>query len=228
MQITELKIFSADIAAQKKFYTQVLDFQLKKETSQSISLKIGHSILTIEKGKTNPAYHFAFNIPSNQAKEALYWLQKRVKILKNEQEEIIYFDAWQAEAIYFYDADQNLVEFIARKTLKKPSLKKFSRDSVLAISEIGLVCTELQKEFDILNLCTKFEIYSGNFERFCAIGNEEGLIVGINKNKKDYWFPTNEKAHIADFELKVIQNQKYFKITYLQHHFKIIGLEPNY
>ena len=115
MQIKKLKIFTTKILEQIRFYSEVLNLEVLSQTEDSISFKIGRSILEIEKAPKSTPYHFAINIPSNQENEALAWLINRVDILKYGNNEIQTFDAWNAKAIYFYDKDKNIVEFIARK-----------------------------------------------------------------------------------------------------------------
>ena len=41
-------------------------------------------------------------------------------------------------------------------------------------------------------------IYDGTLQRFAAIGDEEGLFIIVNHNKK--WMPTNDLAQLIDFE----------------------------
>jgi len=204
MQIKELKIYSPNIKAQADFYSKLLSLTIIKENSNFVSLQIGKSILKIEYSAESTPYHFAINIPANKDIEALEWLKERVAILKDETNEIQDFDFWNAKAIYFYDEDQNIVELIARNNLQNNTVNKFDSDSFLEISEIGLPTLDIEKEFKTLNKLTGIEVYDGGFERFCAIGDENGLFICINKEKKD-WFPTNEKAYSSDFEIQFIE-----------------------
>jgi hypothetical protein len=47
----------------------------------------------------------------------------------------------------------------------------------------------------------KIPIFDGDFSSFCALGNDEGLFILIDKNKKK-WFPTNDVAHASDIIVK--------------------------
>jgi catechol-2,3-dioxygenase len=88
-------------------------------------------------------YHFAFNIPSNQVESALEWLNKKVDIILDaDKQSITQFEDWNAQAIYFYDNNGNILEFIARHDLKDNSSEDFSRNLIRCISEIGLVSDE--------------------------------------------------------------------------------------
>src|SRR6202008_3247898 len=108
---------SKNIAAQKAFYSDVLDFLVIETAENSIDIRIGDSTLCFVQFDNATPYHFAINIPSNKEHESLHWLKQRVEILKHENDELIDFPNWNAKAMYFYDADKNIVEFIARKNL---------------------------------------------------------------------------------------------------------------
>lgn len=213
MQIKKLKIFTQKLPEQSEFYSDILGLNIIDQSENSVSFKIGKSILKIEYQQNFTPYHFAINIPSDKEVEALNWLKARVEILKDGDNEIQDFDFWNAKAIYFYDKDNNIVELIARKNLNNQSEKEFDQNSFLEISEIGLPTINIEKEFKILNTNFGLEIYDGSFERFCAIGNENGLFICINKNVKD-WFPTNDKAYSSDFVVIIDENEKEYKIEY--------------
>lgn len=220
MRIEELKIYSSNLAAQRIFYTDVLNFEIVKETKNSISLKIGKSLLTIEERSQSTPYHFAINIPANQEIKALQWLKTRVDIVKNGDNEVHDFDFWNAKAIYFYDADNNIVEFIARKNLDNSSNITFNQNSLLEISEIGIPTSDIEEKFKALNEGLGLEIFSGSFERFCAIGEETGLFICINKEEKD-WYPKDDKAFSSDFSVVYSINSMKYSIEFYQEKLKI-------
>ena len=213
MQIKELKIYSSKIKDQAEFYSKVLGLNIISFSEENVSLELGKSILSIEfKPETTP-YHFAVNIPANKEVEALEWLKSRVEILKDGVNEIQDFDFWNAKAIYFYDRDENIVELIARKKLKNSSSQKFDVTQLLEISEIGVPTLDIEKEYEHLKSITGIEIFDGGFERFCAIGDENGLFICINKKIKD-WFPTNDKAFSSEFKIKLVEKEKEYLLSY--------------
>ncbi|MFT4696918.1 MAG: catechol-2,3-dioxygenase [Flavobacteriaceae bacterium] len=115
--------------------------------------------------------------------------------------------------MYFYDEDQNLVELIARKNIQNSSDKIFDSNSFLEISEIGLPTLDIEKQFNILNKLMGIEVFDGGFEHFCAIGDENGLFICINKEKKD-WFPINEETYSSDFEIQFIEKSKEYHFQF--------------
>ncbi len=69
---------------------------------------------------------FAFNIPENQFREAKAWLASRVEIARPNGSDEIFYDDWNAHAVYFPDPGGNLVEFIARHNLPDRSEREFN------------------------------------------------------------------------------------------------------
>ena len=214
MEIKELILFTNNIDKQKNFYSKIIELEeIKSFSHDEISFKIGNSVLKFIKRDQITPYHFAINICSNQEQEALLWLKERVSILKDEENEIINFESWNAKAIYFYDEDKNIIEFIARKNLESTSHEAFSPISLLEISEVGLPTVSIEEIYRKLNKYMGLSIYSGSFDEFCAIGDENGLIICVDQVKKN-WFPSNDKAFPSEFNSEIISNNNTFIITY--------------
>ena len=216
MKIKELILFTNNLEKQLEFYTNVLELELVKKTTKSFSLKAGESVLTFKLRENFTPYHVAFNIPTNKENEALNWLNKRVDIVPFEDNELIEFEHWNAKAMYFYDADKNILEFISRKNLRIESGEPFSSKSILNISEIGIGTNDIKTIFDSINTINtintikSINVYDGNLERFCAIGNEEGLFILVNNSIKK-WFPTDDEIYLSDFIIKGDYNFEYKK-----------------
>lgn len=210
MKIQELILFSPNIAKQRQFYKSVLGLELIVDTPETISFKLRQSILTFKyKSESNPA-HFAFNIPSNAIYDALKWLRPKVETLDCEGKVIANFEGWNAKALYFYDADRNLVEFIAREAIDIESDVAFSSFYILSISEIGIPTTHIKAIYEQLNTMRPIPIFDGSFERFCAIGDHEGLFIVVHKHKKE-WYPTMEPILDTEFILKGDYNFEFSK-----------------
>lgn len=213
MKIKTLKILTSNLANQIDFYTNTIGLKLISESAFEAKLQVGTTILILKQTTHFQPYHFAINIPANQAAAALTWLSSRVEILKDGTSEIQQFKKWNAEAIYFYDKDQNIVELIARKTLNIQSAEIFSPKSLLSISEIGAPVDDLPAIFESLQSIVSIPIYDGSLERFCAIGDENGLFIFINKTIKD-WFPTGEKAYSAPFEIVLEERGEEYRLGF--------------
>ena len=214
MKIKKLILFTSQLTKQIHFYHKTLGFSLLDKGIDYAEFTTGDSILRFEKRSVSTPYHFAFNIPSNQIQNSANWLRERRQIIPDEGLEVIPFDFWNAEAVYFYDADNNIVEFIARKNLKVESKEKFSPQSILNISEIGVPVNDIRPIFNHLNIELSLEIYSGNVERFSAIGDEEGLFIVINKIKKKTWYPTNDSPTSSDFNAIIQSGDKHYNVQF--------------
>lgn len=201
MKIEYLKIYTSRLKEQKDFYQHVLNLPLRKEDETTFHVQVGYSVLEFHKSEEATPYHFAIHISAGQEVQALEWLRKRVDILKLDQEEIVDFPNWNAKSLYFYDADKNIVEFISRSNFFLPDSPEFSENSIKGISEIGMATEDVEEKFRFLN--TEFGIskFSGDYERFCAAGDDEGLFIIINKEMKD-WIPTGDPAFASAFEVE--------------------------
>ncbi|WKK67068.1 VOC family protein [Lutimonas zeaxanthinifaciens] len=214
MKIKELKIRTPNLERQILFYSDKIGLELLFRSEYEAVFLVGKSKLKLVKSKESLPYHFAINIPFNKENEALKWLKERVEILRDGKNEIQDFRFWNAKAMYFYDLDKNIVEFIARRNLKNESQADFDVASLLEISEIGMPVNDIGVAFNKLNEISNLEQFDGGLERFCAIGDENGLFICINKNKKD-WYPTGDKAHSSEFEIEFEHNNREFAVKFI-------------
>lgn len=200
MIVEKLTLQSHNFLRQYQFYVETLGFELLEQTENSFSVKAGNSTLVFKKSATKCYYHFAFNIPAFQILDALDWMQQRVDILKYQGDLIVDFPNWNAKAFYFFDADNNIVEFIDRRNLDAATGKAFSIENLLEISEVGLPVNNILQTFQSLNKQTAIEKYSGDLTTFCSAGDEHGLFIIVDQNNKN-WLPTDLPARAYPFEL---------------------------
>ena len=205
MKIKELKLYSGHLIEQKEFYVSLFGLELINESASSFTVKVGDTLLSLIKSDDNPCYHFAINIPSNQILESAKWLSERIDILPFRNEEIVNFPNWNAKSIYFYDADKNIVEFIARRNLNMNSNNSFSGESLLHVSEIGVPTSNVPMLYKQLNEEYGLEKYDCDLKRFCAVGNEYGLFIVVNYKLKK-WLPAMDEALPFPFEIHFDNN----------------------
>ena len=91
--------------------------------------------------------------------------------------DIVYFSHWDAHAIFFYDPAGNVVELIARHTLKDNQKGDFSMDDIHFISEVALVTDKVPDLSNKITTALHLNTYSGQSKTFAAIGSEAGLIL---------------------------------------------------
>lgn len=200
MKIERLEIRSANVARQLKFYRDLLELKTSSYDEASFEVTAGYTQIKFIEDTTATPYHIAFHIPDRQEEEALRWVKERVPVLKNNNEEIIDFSGWSARSVYFYDEDMNIMEFISRRNFNKPETPIFSENSLLGVAEVGLATSDIRSKFEILQKKCHLEVFDGNFEKFCAVGDDKGLLITINKELKD-WFPTKDEAFASAFSI---------------------------
>lgn len=212
MEILELTLRTNDIIETEKFYGQTIGLKKTQQTEKSISFNVGTSNLIFEliDKEQSPKYHFAFNIPTNKIEEAINWTSQRTNLIAVADNNFVAdFENWKAKAIYFFDNNQNVLEFICRSDLKNPVDRIFSIDTILNINEIGIVTDkplEIAKEI-IEKTKTIFFSKGPKREDFVAVGTDSGLFV--ISNPKRNWYPTEQKAekYIVKAKIKVAGNE---------------------
>ncbi|MDR5589772.1 VOC family protein [Christiangramia sp. SM2212] len=213
MKINRLLVFSNNIEAQLKFYRDLLGFNISNYSENSFEIKSGYSILRFEYRKEATPYHIAFHIPDRQEEEAVAWLDGKRAIQQFNDEKIVDFSNWQAKSVYFYDEDNNIIEFISRRDFSKPESAIFNAENIVGLAEIGLATNNIQEKFEKMKLDCLLDKFDGDLEKFCAIGEASGLVITINKNEKD-WFPTGDTAYASDFEMDFEHKYKNYHMIF--------------
>ncbi len=219
MEIRELKIFSKKINEQEDFYRNDLGFQCSGITNSILKIHAGSTKLILEKSNKKFFYHFAFLIPTGTLNAAIDFLEMNsIQLLPLNGKKIIQFNS--GRAIYFYDKDGNIVEFIERPTLNYPSGSNFSIESIIKLNEIGLpvsvpkkMTKKLTKKFGIK------PIKNAPFnDRFCWAGDYNGAIIVIMEGRN--WLPTEKPGIINDFSIKYVTEGKDYNLTFVNNEIK--------
>jgi len=209
MKLAHIQIQTNNIQQTLTFYTTVLGLSIVKNNEETLSIQAGNSILEfVENPQFNSIYHFAFNIPENKLDEAIEWCKNKVDLIFIEDQNVITnFENWNANAVYFYDNNGNLLEFIARHDLNNTQNESFSSKSILNISEIGIVNENplaLGKEL-IAKHNLKFFSKNDNSELFAAVGDDEGLLIIVKPNRN--WYPTQTPSESNKTQVIIENNE---------------------
>lgn len=205
MQILDLTLYTANLAAQHDFFVHlwgvpIVSFQPQRQ----LTLKISETRLTWQQ---RPAwashYHYALNIPPHQFEAARDWLSTRTPLLPNaHQETHFHFESWNADAVYFEDADGNIGELIARHGQPHPTDSPFSGHSLRSVSELGLVTDTVQAT--AAHLCAQFGLapyHCTPNDSFMSIGDVRGLFILVPPSRG--WMPSGKPAAPADFFIRL-------------------------
>jgi catechol-2,3-dioxygenase len=190
MNILYLELSSVDLKAQRDFYANVLELPVTLD-SANLTVKAGRTDLVFTQAPTefNGAYHFAFNIPENQFDTAKKWISSRVPLLRDESgQDEFESKSWNSDSVYFTDAAGNILEFIARHTLKDAVEEAFDSRQILNVSEIGLPSEDV---LGLANeLCTRLGLsifMQEPNESFTPVGDDHGLFILPAKDR--IWKP---------------------------------------
>ena len=225
MKIRELQLFTTNLEKTKSFYTDILSFQLIKKTSNQFSIQIGWTTLTFVQSEEEHIYHFSFLVDKSIFENAFEWMKNRVEILQTKNEEqIAFFENWNARSFYFYDGGNNLAEIITHYNLDYQSDAEFDQNSILGISEIGLPTTDIKSINQIIEENTTSKFWKGDFETFGTNGSDEGKILLPNYAIKTTWFPTTDMITHTPFTAILENDNQFSKLIFDNNKLNISNL----
>jgi catechol 2,3-dioxygenase-like lactoylglutathione lyase family enzyme len=190
LKLKEVLLGTHSFEAIKAFYGSLLDLQVVEENPSRLSFQVGESVLAFQESShmENEFYHIAVTIPTNKFIEAKQWIIDRgISLISRPQEDEFFFENWNATALYFYDPDHNLVEFIAHHTLNNAVTEAFGPHSLLRISEIGLPVDDVSEVSRIIAETFQLHSWGGAGQKFAPLGDVEGSFIVIDKQRP--WFP---------------------------------------
>lgn len=203
MKIEAIELLSNNIIETEQFYNNILDIKTNSKNENKVSFLIGTTKVSFQTSTVEyPNYHLAFDIPNNKLEEAFKWLEQRTTVLPvTDNSQFSSFEAWNAKSFYFYDNNGNLLELICRFDSDNQSDTTFDSNSILFVSEIGIVTSDVLSTAEELISQYGLEYYpkQPKTKNFAVIGDENGLLILVTQDRN--WFPTTKKAQA--FEAKV-------------------------
>lgn len=190
MNIQRLELLTANVQAQKDFYTRVLELPAES-LSSGLAIQAGSTEILFSQAPSDfdGAYHFAFNIPENQLQNSRKWITSRISLLRDKSgKENFESKNWNSDSIYFLDAAGNVLEFIVRHHLNTVVDGDFDSRQILNVSEIGLPSENV---IALANeLCTRLDLSvfkQDPNENFTPVGDDDGLFILPLKDR--IWMP---------------------------------------
>jgi hypothetical protein len=191
----ELAAPSAVLGELGRFYGEALGLPVKA-SGDAVVVGVGGAELAFAGADGRPFYHFALLVPGDRFAAAQAWLAGRAALLPGQAGATTFaFDFWDAQACYFHDPGDNIVELIAHRGMEEAGATgPFSAAELAGISEIGIVTprpAEAVAELETLGL----ELWSGGVEAETGLGfvgrKARTLIVaGAGRG----WLPTGRRA----------------------------------
>jgi hypothetical protein len=179
-RIARLRLSSHAVPKLASFYRDTLGLPVVPIQRGGISVSCGQTVIEFIPAPdgTRPFYHFAFNIPHNKLDKAIEWMKPRHPLFVRDDGEVVFhFERWDAHAVYFIDPSGNIVEFIARHTLKNDAPGSFDVGDILCASEIGVVTPDVDATADRLKRDLGLNSYKLASEGFHPVGDEHGLFI---------------------------------------------------
>jgi len=195
MEITALRLLTAQLNAQRAFYAGTLELPLVAQDAGSFTVRAGATALTFAASDTDARYHFAFNIPRNMLSQAKAFLAAQVPLLIRDGQDQFHSDDWDADMVYFADAAGNIAEYIARRTLADDTPGDFIPAAVRGVSEIGLPVNDVPATVAALTDRLGVAPYGEQEEQFAPVGDERGLFIVVRAGR--HWFPTATDAVVS-------------------------------
>lgn len=194
MEVVEVRLASAQLEAQRSLYGGALGLEVS-DAAGTLAVQIRATRLVFEAGPASPQ-HFAVRIPSAAYADALGWLAERVELLTDgDGGHAFAFPDWNADAAYFRDPDQNVVELIAHHDLPEPHHPPFGPGSMLGVCEVGVPADDVAAYVQSLERRTGARRWSGDGVSFAAAGDKRGSLIVVRRGR--VWYPTTDAAAIA-------------------------------
>lgn len=216
MLIKNVKLLTAQLEELENFYSNTLGLSVIEQSNNYFTVQIGCSILTFEATENSeeyPFYHFAIDISNNKLQESVKWLEEKGVNLNelSGSSYHVYSETWNATSIYFYDPAGNILELIARHSLKNATKGQFQSSDLIRISEIGLVVPDVPSTRELLNSKFSLTEYKDYYDRFSAMGDEIGLFI-LSAHKR-VWLGSDKPAEIYKTEVTIesdVEKEHYF------------------
>jgi catechol 2,3-dioxygenase-like lactoylglutathione lyase family enzyme len=221
-RFSNIELYTSKLEEQQSFYSDILNFPIIRSHSNSFTVKTGASRLTFNRSldDSHPVYHYAVNIPTNKFIQGKEWLMAKTKLLIDSQHgrDELFFESWNAHAVYFKDPAGNIGELIARHTLNNKREGTFTVDDLLNISEIGIPADDPQHVGARLSSAFGLRQYL-NSTMF--IGDEQGLFVIPPIGRP--WIPERiERATAFPVNIK-ISDKQLTKFNLTNHPYEVTG-----
>jgi len=214
MKITYLELPTINLKTQEEYYSNVLKMAVK---ASAIDLKVqaGETELVFTQAAPDfdGAYHFAFNIPNSQFSAAKKWIASRQSLLQDvDGKDEFTSKSWNSQSIYFKDTAGNVLEFIARHTMKNAINGHFNERQILNISEVGLPSEDVIGWANELCQTLGISPYKQEpNENFTPVGDDNGLIILPRRDR--IWMPNSEvPAKLLPIKVKVDVDGRKFEL----------------
>lgn len=183
MRISELTLFCNDISAQQAWY-----MAHGWDVQEPCVITIGQSRLRFVASDQPYRYHYAIAVPANSIHAVLRWWLATCQTPQHTPYGTIHaFDEWHADALYFRDAADNVVEFIAQRDVNQPTPPTFVHTQMLGICEIGIASSDVLALADWCHTSLQLTSYYSTSPTFYPVGDVHGRFIIVDHMRT--WYP---------------------------------------
>lgn len=176
----------------KKFYSETLGMEIKRQEKQSFTVQVGKTQITFFQTKDIPFYHFAFRTGIQFYEHMYNKLSKKGLLLPNEEGETSMY--WGGKQLYFKDPDGNILEILERENPYAENLTDY-----YDVCEMGLPSEDVQELSEFLQRIPNENESSSETFRF--YGDDGGNFVLVKKGR--HWYPTERAAEVHPVTIEV-------------------------
>ena len=125
-------------------------------------------------------------------------------------------------AVYFNDADDNIVEWIERPSVPESQGVKFHPSNLICVNEVGFpvrnprnIAQKLMEEYGVI------PANPDEFgDEFCWVGDARGVLIVVKKGR--HWLPTERPSVYNYFEIRYWSNGHTYHLDIDRDKIKII------
>jgi len=193
-----LRLRTHRLDEQRRFYNEVLGLPLKEEAADSFTVVTPGTELTFSRagaGQGRLFYHFAFDIPGDRLEPARRWLNTSAPPVRAGGRDVLHVPSWDADSIYFHDAEDNLLEFLARRNDAAPAAGSFSPRDILCVSELAIAGKDMEATAADLEADLGLARRPPGLERGLAVGDAHRTLLLIEEGS--VWSPVPAPEALA-------------------------------
>jgi len=172
-------------------------FQSTDSTGDGASVRLGETSLQFTAADTAPPAHLALRLLLDGA-AAVDWLTGRATLLPVDGEPSRRFAFLDATAVYFQDADDNVLEGLCYDGDPRPAESSTVVDGV---TEVGLPAHEPLELVEWLETTVGLSAWGTPSDTFAWVGDRHARFVVIPTGQE--WYPTERVADLAPITVTV-------------------------
>ena len=120
-----------------------------------------------------------------------------------ESDDTYAFDFIGADAVYFADPDENVLEIICRRDAAGDVAASVTLGDATGLCEVGLPVPTLPPLLDRLRVEGGLTVWNGNRERFAMVGSPGASLIVVPSTAERKWLSSDKPCLTAPFEAEI-------------------------